>query len=57
MTTEEIERDDARLLAASRARPSSRPPVNKTEDVFPASGWPTGPQVQVRAVRSLTSHM
>lgn len=53
MTTEEIERDDARILAAERARPSSRPPVNNTEEVFPASGWPTGPQVQVCALRSL----
>ncbi|KAG9946764.1 hypothetical protein KCU85_g6223, partial [Aureobasidium melanogenum] len=46
MTTEEIERDDARMLAQERARPSSRPPVNKPEECFPASGWPTGPQVQ-----------
>ncbi|KAH0369192.1 hypothetical protein KCU65_g3489, partial [Aureobasidium melanogenum] len=46
MTTEEIERDDARMLAQERARRSSRPPVNKPEECFPASGWPTGPQVQ-----------
>ncbi|KAK6003815.1 hypothetical protein QM012_009586 [Aureobasidium pullulans] len=46
MTTEEIERDDARMLAQERARPCSRPPVNKPEEVFPASGWPTGPRVQ-----------
>ncbi|KAG9839471.1 hypothetical protein KCU98_g9683, partial [Aureobasidium melanogenum] len=46
MTTEEIERDDARMLAQERARPSSRPPVNKPEECFPASGWPTGPQIQ-----------
>lgn len=51
MTTEEIERDDARMFAQERARPSSRPPVNKPEEVFPASGWPTGPQVQVCALR------
>lgn len=51
MTTEEIERDDARMLAQKRARPSSRPPVNKPEEVFPASGWPTGPQVRVCALR------
>ena len=52
MTTDEIERDDARMLAEERARPCSRPPVNKTEEVFPASGWPTGHRVQVRASRS-----
>ncbi|KAG9839966.1 hypothetical protein KCU98_g9472, partial [Aureobasidium melanogenum] len=46
MTTDEIERDDARMLAQERARRSSRPPVNKPEECFPASGWPTGPQVQ-----------
>ncbi|KAH0262593.1 hypothetical protein KCU91_g13306, partial [Aureobasidium melanogenum] len=46
MTTEEIERDGARMLAQERARPSSRPPVNKPEECFPASGWPTGPQAQ-----------
>lgn len=51
MTTEEIERDDARMLGQERARPSSRPPVNKPEEVFAASGWPTGPEAQVRAFR------
>ncbi|KAH0285975.1 hypothetical protein M436DRAFT_84980 [Aureobasidium namibiae CBS 147.97] len=37
MTTLEIERDDARILAAERTRPPSRPPVNRP-NVFTAPG-------------------
>ncbi|KAI5199258.1 hypothetical protein E4T39_06298 [Aureobasidium subglaciale] len=46
MTTEEIEQDDARMCAEELARTPSRPPVDKPQAVFPASGWPTGPTVQ-----------
>lgn len=53
MTTKEIEHDDARMLAAERACPSSRPPANKAT-VVSASHWPSDPYVEVRALRSYT---
>lgn len=51
MTTQQIMDDDARLERERKNRPSSRPPINKDESVFPASGWPTGPDSNVCAIR------
>lgn len=56
MTTSEIERDDARMLAAERACPSSRPAANKAT-VFSAPYWPTDPYVEVRALRPNASYI
>jgi hypothetical protein len=55
MTTEEIERDAAHILAASEPAFMSRTPVNKTERVFPASSWLKSLQVQFRALRPFAS--
>ncbi|THX48506.1 hypothetical protein D6D06_09062 [Aureobasidium pullulans] len=43
MTTIQIEDDDARIERDIKARPNSRPPITTTNECFPASGWPTGP--------------
>lgn len=51
MTTSEIERDDARMLAAERARLPSRPPVNRP-NVFTAPGLLIDFSVEVRALRT-----
>ena len=51
MTTSEIERDDARILAAERTRPPSRPRVNRP-NVFTAPGLLIDFSVEVRALRS-----
>ncbi|THY36153.1 hypothetical protein D6D01_00702 [Aureobasidium pullulans] len=43
MTTIQIEDDDARIERDIKARPNPRPPITTTNECFPASGWPTGP--------------